>query len=200
MPSRTAAVSRRTQETDIELKLDIDGRGQADVSTGIGFFDHMLDLFSRHSLVDLSVQAKGDLQTDAHHTVEDVGICIGRALHEALGDKSGIRRYGQRVLPMDEALVTAAVDLSGRAYFSWNVDVPIETLGQFNSQLGEEFWRAVATEGRFNLHIIGHAGRNTHHILEAVFKAVARSLREAMELDPRQVGVPSTKGVLSELS
>jgi imidazoleglycerol-phosphate dehydratase len=193
---RTAAIHRSTAETKIELTLDLDGAGRATVATGVGFFDHMLTHVARHGLFDLSVKADGDLHIDAHHTVEDVGICLGQALKEALGTKAGIRRYGDCTLPMDEALVTAAVDLSGRAYFGWQVDVPNELLGDFSSQLGEEFWRAVAHAGAFNLHVVGHAGRNTHHILEGVFKATARALREAVELDPRSPGVPSTKGVL----
>lgn len=193
---RTATIRRSTAETKIELTLDLDGAGRAAVATGLGFFDHMLTHVARHGLFDLTVKAEGDLHIDAHHTVEDVGICFGQALKEALGPKAGIRRYGDCTLPMDEALVTAAVDLSGRAYFGWRVDVPTELLGAFSSQLGEEFWRAVAHAGVFNLHVIGHAGRNTHHILEAVFKACARALREAVEIDPRSPGVPSTKGVL----
>jgi imidazoleglycerol-phosphate dehydratase len=193
---RTATIRRDTAETKIELTLDLDGSGRATVATGVGFFDHMLTHVARHGLFDLTVKADGDLHIDAHHTVEDVGICLGQALKEALGTKAGIRRYGDCTLPMDEALITAAVDLSGRAYLGWRVDVPNELLGSFSSQLGEEFWRAVANAGAFNLHVVGHAGRNTHHILEAVFKATARALREAIQLDPRSPGVPSTKGVL----
>jgi imidazoleglycerol-phosphate dehydratase len=193
---RTATIRRSTAETKIELTLDLDGSGRAAVATGIGFFDHMLAHVARHGLFDLTVKAEGDLQIDAHHTVEDVGICFGQALKEALGTKTGIRRYGDCTLPMDEALVTCAMDLSGRAYLGWRVDVPNELLGTFSSQLGEEFWRAVVNAGALNLHVIGHAGRNTHHILEAVFKATARALREAVEIDPRSPGVPSTKGVL----
>lgn len=193
---RTATIHRATSETTVELSLDLDGSGRAEVATGVGFFDHMLAHVARHGLFDLTVKATGDLHIDAHHTVEDVGIVLGQALKQALGDKAGIRRYGDCTLPMDEALVTAAVDLSGRAYFGWRVEVPNETLGNFASQLGEEFWRAVANAGTFNLHVIGHTGRNTHHILEGVFKAVGRALRQAVELDPRVVGVPSTKGVL----
>ena len=183
-------------ETKIELTLDLDGSGRTSIATGIGFFDHMLTHVARHGLFDLTVKAEGDLHIDAHHTVEDVGICFGQALKEALGTKAGVRRYGDCTLPMDEALVTAAVDLSGRAYFGWRVDVPNELLGNFSSQLGEEFWRAVSHGGAFNLHVVDHGGRNTHHILEAVFKATARALRQAVELDPRSPGVPSTKGVL----
>jgi imidazoleglycerol-phosphate dehydratase len=193
---RTANIRRSTAETKVELTLNLDGSGRADVATGVGFFDHMLTHVARHGLFDLTVKADGDLHVDAHHTVEDVGICLGQALKEALGDKAGIRRYGDCALPMDEALVTAAVDLSGRAYLGWRVEVPKELLGNFSSQLAEEFWRAVVNAGAFNLHLIGNAGRNTHHIIEAVFKATARALRQAVEPDPRSSGVPSTKGVL----
>jgi imidazoleglycerol-phosphate dehydratase len=193
---RTATIRRSTAETRIELTLDLDGTGRADVATGVGFFDHMLTHVARHGLFDLAVKADGDLHVDAHHTVEDVGICLGQALKEALGTKAGVRRYGDCTLPMDEALVTAAVDLSGRPYLGWRVEVPNELLGTFASPLGEEFWRAVSSAGAFNLHVVGHAGRNTHHILEAVFKATARALRQAVESDPRCRDVPSTKGVL----
>jgi imidazoleglycerol-phosphate dehydratase len=193
---RTAAIRRSTTETTIELSLDLDGAGRAEVATGVGFFDHMLTHVARHGLFDLAVKAEGDLHIDAHHTVEDVGICFGQALKEALGTKAGIRRYGDCTLPMDETLVTAAVDLSGRPFFAWRVEAPNELLGTFSSQLGEEFWRAVANAGAFNLHVLGHYGRNTHHILEAVFKATARALRQAVEPDPRSQAVPSTKGVL----
>jgi imidazoleglycerol-phosphate dehydratase len=194
--ARTARIRRETGETRIELVLDLDGTGRADVATGVGFFDHMLTLLAKHSLIDLTVKADGDLHVDAHHTVEDVGICLGRALAQALGDKAGIRRYGCMTLPMDETLVTAAVDLSGRPYCVWSADVPLETLGTFNAPLAEEFWRAVASAGAFNLHVLLHHGRNTHHIIEAIFKATARALRQAVEFDPRGSGVPSTKGVL----
>jgi imidazoleglycerol-phosphate dehydratase len=194
--TRPAQVRRQTGETTIELRLDLDGSGQASVATGVGFFDHMLTLLARHSLIDLQVQAAGDLHVDAHHCVEDVGICYGKALAQALGDKTGIRRYGSGTVPMDEALVTAAVDLSGRPFCVWQAEVPLETLGTFNSQLAEEFWRAVSSAGALALHVVLHHGRNTHHIIEAVFKATARALREAVEPDPRMHGVPSTKGTL----
>ncbi len=194
--ARTARVQRETAETRIDLRLDLDGTGTATVATGVGFFDHMLTLLARHGLLDLAVEARGDLHVDAHHTVEDVGICLGKALVQALGDKAGIRRYGSATLPMDEALVTAAVDLSGRPLCVWNVAVPRETLGNFNAPLAEEFWRAVAGSGLLTLHVVGHYGSNTHHIVEAVFKAAARALRQAVEPDPRMTGVPSTKGVL----
>jgi imidazoleglycerol-phosphate dehydratase len=193
---RTAQIRRDTVETKIALGLNLDGTGQAKLATGIGFFDHMLNLLARHSLIDLDIQADGDLHVDAHHTVEDVGICFGKALTQALGDKAGIRRYGSATLPMDEALVTSAIDLSGRAFCVWSVELPAEMLGTFNTQLAEEFWRAVAGSGLMNLHVLCHYGRNSHHIIEATFKATARALRQAVELDSRGVGVPSTKGVL----
>ena len=194
--ARTAQVRRDTNETKITLGVNLDGTGQAKLATGIGFFDHMLDLLAKHCLIDLTVDAMGDLHVDAHHTVEDVGICLGQALKQALGDKAGIRRYGDATVPMDETLVTAAVDLSGRPYCVWKADVPLETLGTFSSQLGEEFWRAVASSGALALHVVLHHGKNTHHILEGIFKAGARALRQAVEADPRSPGVPSTKGVL----
>ena len=194
--ARTAHIHRETSETKIDLTLDLDGSGQASIDTGVGFFDHMLTLLTRHSLIDLTVQAKGDLHVDAHHTVEDVGICYGKALAQALGDKAGIRRYGDATVPMDETLVTAAIDLSGRPCCVWCAEVPNEMLGAFNAALGEEFWRAVSSHGALALHIVCHYGRNTHHIIEGIFKAAARALRQAIEIDPRVSGVPSTKGVL----
>ena len=195
--SRTALIRRQTAETKIELELNLDGTGISDLNTGVGFLDHMLNLLSRHSLIDLRVKAEGDLHVDAHHTVEDVGICLGRALLEALGDKSGIRRYGSFTLPMDETLVTVALDLSGRPYFVWKADVPVEQLGTFNSPLAEEFWQAVTSNSLMNFHVTCHYGKNTHHIIEAIFKASARALRQAVELDARMTGVPSTKGTLN---
>ena len=194
--SRSATIRRETAETRISVTLGLDGSGQATIATGIGFFDHMLTLLAKHSLMDLQVEASGDLHVDAHHTVEDVGICLGQALARALGDKSGIRRYGSATVPMDETLVTAAVDLGGRAYCVWQAEIPCEILGTFNGPLAEEFWRAVSSSGAFNLHVLCHHGRNTHHIIEAIFKATARALRQAVEPDPRMTGVPSTKGVL----
>jgi imidazoleglycerol-phosphate dehydratase len=193
---RSAHIRRDTAETQIELAINLDGTGRAEIATGVGFFDHMLTLLAKHSLIDLTIAAKGDLHIDPHHTVEDVGICLGQALAQALGDKAGIRRYGSATVPMDEVLVTSAVDLSGRAFFSWRADVPVEMLGAFNAPLAEEFWRAVSANGAFNLHVVCPYGRNTHHIVEGIFKATARALRQAVELDPRQQGVPSTKGVL----
>ncbi len=194
--ARTAHIHRETGETKIDLTLNLDGSGQAAISTDVGFFDHMLTLLTRHSLIDLTVQAQGDLHVDAHHTVEDVGICYGKALAQALGDKAGIRRYGDATLPMDEALVTAAIDLSGRPFCVWRAEVPREMLGTFNAPLAEEFWRAVASSGAVTLHVVCHYGRNTHHIVEGIFKATARALRQAIEIDPRMSGVPSTKGIL----
>jgi len=196
IPSRIAEIMRKTRETDIRLKLDLDGQGRAEVGTGIGFLDHMLELFARHSLVDLAIACTGDLQVDGHHTTEDVGICLGQAIDRALADRAGIRRYGHAILPMDEALVTAAVDLGGRAYWVWEVAMPSAKIGAFDSELVADFWQAVCTQGRMNLHVILHHGRNTHHISEAVFKAAAHALRDAFELDPRCSGVPSTKGTL----
>jgi len=194
--SRTATIRRETTETKIELSLNLDGTGRHELATGVGFFDHMLTHLARHGLFDVTVKCQGDLQVDSHHTVEDVGICLGKCLAQALGDKSGIRRYGSATVPMDETLVTAAVDLSGRPFLVWNADVANETLGAFHSSLAEEFWRAVSSAGGFNLHVVLHHGRNTHHVIEAVFKATARALRMATEMDPRGTGVPSTKGVL----
>lgn len=193
---RTASLRRETGETRIELAINLDGTGKAEIATGVGFFDHMLTLLTRHSLIDLTVQAVGDLHVDAHHTVEDVGICYGKAVAQALGDKAGIRRYGSATLPMDEVLVTSAVDLSGRPYCVWQAEVPVETLGTFNAPLAEEFWRAVASSGLLTLHVVCHHGKNAHHIVEGIFKATARALRQAVEPDPRGSGIPSTKGVL----
>src|SRR5262245_4201511 len=196
MTARQASIQRNTAETQIRLSLNLDGAGQATLATGIGFFDHMLTLFAKHSLIDLAVEAKGDLHVDAHHTVEDVGIVLGKALAQALGDKAGIRRYGDATVPMDETLVTAAVDLSGRPFCAWRAELSAETLGTFNAPLAEEFWRAASSSGAFNLHVLCHHGKNAHHIVEAIFKACARALRQAVEIDPRVTGVPSTKGVL----
>ena len=193
---RVAEIVRKTRETDIRLRLDLDGQGRAEVATGIGFLDHMLELFARHSLVDLTVACTGDLHVDGHHTTEDVGICLGQAIDRALGDRAGIRRYGHAVLPMDETLVTVAVDLGGRPTGSgtWRCRRPRSAT--FDSELVADFWQAVCTQGRMNLHVILHHGRNTHHISEAIFKAAARALRAAFERDPRCTGVPSTKGTL----
>jgi imidazoleglycerol-phosphate dehydratase len=193
---RIASIKRETSETRIELTVNLDGSGRADVHSGIGFFDHMLALLAKHSLMDLTLKAEGDLHVDAHHTVEDVGICFGKAVAQALGDKAGINRYGSATVPMDEALVTSALDLSGRPFCIWLAAIPSEVLGAFNAPLAEEFWRAVSTHGAFNLHVLCYHGQNTHHIVEAIFKATARALRQAVEIDPRMAGIPSTKGVL----
>ena len=190
--SRTAAIKRQTAETDVELELNLDGSGASSIATGVGFFDHMLTLFARHAALDLTVRAKGDLHVDQHHTVEDVGICLG----QALGDKSGIRRYGHFTLPMEETLVTTAIDLSGRYYLVFQVALPAAKIGDFDSELVEDFWQAVAANALCNLHVVLHHGRNSHHIAEGVFKATARALRMAVEHDPRMPGVPSTKGTL----
>jgi imidazoleglycerol-phosphate dehydratase len=194
--ARSARVHRETGETRIDVAIDLDGVGRAEVATGVGFFDHMLTLLAKHSLIDLIVKADGDLHVDAHHTVEDVGIGFGQALAQALGTKAGISRYGCMTLPMDETLVTAAVDLSGRPFCVWQAEVPTETLGTFNAPLAEEFWRAASSAGAFNLHVVLLHGHNTHHIIEGIFKATARALRQAVEPDARVSGVPSTKGVL----
>jgi imidazoleglycerol-phosphate dehydratase len=195
--ARLARIERKTAETDITVELNLDGGGNAQVSTGVGFFDHMLTLLAKHAAFDLTVEAKGDLQVDQHHTVEDTGIAFGQALRQALGDKSGIRRYGHFTLPMEETLVTSALDLSGRYFFVFNVAFSSPKIGDFDSELVEDFWQAVAANALCNLHIILHHGRNNHHISEAVFKATARAFRMAVEQDPRMPGVPSTKGTLS---
>jgi imidazoleglycerol-phosphate dehydratase len=193
---RTATIDRKTAETNIQLQLDLDGTGRVDAATGVGFLDHMLTLFAKHAVVDLTVRATGDLEVDQHHTVEDVGICLGQALKQTLGDKAGIRRYGHFTLPMDESLATAALDLSGRFALVMRADFPSAKIGDFDSELVEEFWRAFAANALCNLHILVHYGRNSHHISEAIFKATARALRMAIESDPRMSGVPSTKGML----
>ena len=193
---RTAKIERNTRETQIVLELNLDGTGRADVSTGVGFFDHMLTPLAGHSLVDLTVRATGDLEIDAHHTVEDAGIALGEAFATALGNKSGIRRYGHFTLPMDESLATSAIDFSGRPYLVFRVTFPAPTVGNFDLELVREFWQGFVNASRCNLHLLLHYGDNGHHIAEAVFKAAARAIRMAVEPDPRQVGVPSTKGVL----
>jgi imidazoleglycerol-phosphate dehydratase len=196
--TRCATVKRKTAETDVQLEIALDGTGTAAVETGVGLFDHMLTLLARHSLIDLKLKAKGDLHVDQHHTVEDVGICFGKALSEALGEKRGIARYGSITLPMEETLVTAAVDLSGRAWFVYDVVIPTPKIGEFDSQLVEVFWQAVAANGLMNLHFLLHHGSNGHHIAEGVFKGAARALRQAVAIDPRQGGVPSSKGTLTD--
>lgn len=193
---RSARLKRRTAETEIEVELCLDGSGRAEVASGVGFLDHMLALLARHAAFDLALRAAGDLEVDDHHTVEDIGICLGQAAREALGAKQGIRRYGHCLLPMEESLVSAAVDLGGRAYFVFQGELPAEKIGQFDSELVADFWHAFAQNALCNLHLIVHYGRNTHHMAEAVFKAAARALRMAVERDPRMPDVPSTKGVL----
>jgi imidazoleglycerol-phosphate dehydratase len=194
---RQATITRTTSETQIEVTLNLDGTGVYDNKTGVGFFDHMLDQLARHSLIDMTVRATGDLHIDDHHTVEDTGIAIGQALVQALGDKTGIRRYGSFLLAMDDALVRAALDLSARPYLVWNVDFPAATIGTFDTELVREFFQALSTHGGITLHVDRLHGLNGHHIAEAAFKAVARALREAVEPDPRMAGVlPSTKGAL----
>jgi imidazoleglycerol-phosphate dehydratase len=195
--ARTSTISRKTNETQIDLELNLDGAGKSSIKTGVGFFDHMLELFSRHSLIDLTVKANGDLHVDAHHTVEDTGICLGQAIKLALGDKAGIRRYGHFTLPMEETLVTTAVDLSGRYFLVFNAPMPAAKIGDFDSELVEDFWQAVAANCLCNLHVLLQYGRNTHHVSEAIFKSLARTFRMAIEQDPRFSGVPSTKGTLS---
>jgi len=194
---RQSDIHRETAETKIQVSIVLDGTGKCDVQTGVGFLDHMLTLFARHSLIDLSIHAKGDLEVDAHHTTEDVGICLGQAIRQALGDKSGIRRYGHITLPMEETLVTTAIDLSGRSYLVFTAPIPAAKIGDFDSELVEDFWQAFSANALCNLHILLHYGRNSHHIAEAIFKSVARSLRLAIEMDPRQLGVPSSKGTLN---
>jgi imidazoleglycerol-phosphate dehydratase len=193
---RTARIQRRTSETDIDLSLVLDGSGTCQTETGIGFFDHMLTALARHGLFDLKVACRGDLDIDAHHTVEDVGICLGQALAQALGDRAGIARFGSSCVPMDEALARAVADLSGRPYLVYNAAFSQEMIGAFPTALSAEFFRSVADHARINLHIDLLRGENAHHGVEAIFKAVARALRQASEHDPRVVGVPSTKGVL----
>lgn len=195
---RTALIERQTAETKIRLSLNLDGSGIAQIQTGVGFFDHMLTLLAKHGLFDLEVDAVGDLHVDQHHTVEDVGICLGKALLQALGDKKGIVRYGSKTLPMEETLVTSALDLSGRAWYVSRVEFLTEKIGEFDAQLVDDFWQAVSANALMNLHLVLHHGRNSHHIAEGLFKATARALREAVAIDPRQVGVPSSKGTLTE--
>lgn len=194
---RDARITRKTAETDISVEIGLDGTGQYQNATGVGFFDHMLDQLARHSLIDMKVACEGDLHIDDHHTVEDVGIALGQALSQALGDKKGIRRYGACLLPMDDALVRAALDLSGRPYLVWNVEMPTQQIGSFDTELVREFFQAFSTHGGITLHVDMLHGINSHHIAEAAFKAVARALREAVETDARKAdAIPSTKGSL----
>jgi imidazoleglycerol-phosphate dehydratase len=196
--TRSAEIDRRTAETEVRLRLGLDGSGTGERSTGVGFFDHMLDLLARHGALDLDVSASGDLQTGAHHTVEDVGICLGQALDRALGDRAGITRYGSAIVPMDEARAVCAIDVSGRAYCRFEAPgLPPGAIGNFDHELAEEFCRALAANARLTLHIVVEAGTNAHHMVEAAFKALARALRAAVAIDPRETGVPSTKGTLT---
>ncbi len=195
--SRTSNKQRQTAETRIELELELDG-GDASAETGVGFLDHMLDLLARHGRLGLRVRASGDLETGAHHTVEDVGIVFGQALDEALGDRAGIRRYGSALVPMDESLAECAIDISGRPYCAFEADLPATSIAGFDTELAEEFFRAVANSAKLTLHLTVRRGTNAHHMIEACFKAYARALRVAVSLDPEESGVPSTKGTLNE--
>ncbi len=196
MDKRTATLKRTTKETDIEISLDIDGAGEANVGSGIGFFDHMLILFAKHGLFSLTVKAQGDLVIDGHHTVEDIGIVLGQALAKAAGDKAGIRRYGHVYVPMDEALVLVVVDFSGRPFLAFDAELGQGRIGEFDVELTEEFLRAVAVNAGLTLHVKVLAGKNRHHIVEAIFKALGRALSQSLERDPRVQGVPSSKGML----
>ncbi|MEM7598947.1 MAG: imidazoleglycerol-phosphate dehydratase HisB [Pseudomonadota bacterium] len=194
---RTATITRKTAETEITVEINLDGTGQYDNETGVGFFDHMLDQLARHSLIDMKIRCAGDTHIDDHHSVEDVGIALGQALTEALGDKRGIRRYGACLLPMDDALVRAALDLSARPFLVWEMDLPTPKIGTFDTELVREFFQALSTHGGITLHVSALNGINSHHMAEAAFKSVARSLREAVEPDPRKAdAIPSTKGAL----
>lgn len=194
--TRSADISRRTHETDIELSLALDGDGAGTRATGVGFFDHLLDAVARHGRLDLDVKVVGDLETGPHHTVEDTGLAFGRALDEALGDRSGIRRYGHAVVPMDEARASCALDLSGRPFTAFEGELAAEAVADFDSDLTEEFFRAVANSAKLTLHVTVERGTNTHHVIEASFKAFARALRVAVSIDPDERGIPSTKGLL----
>jgi imidazoleglycerol-phosphate dehydratase len=196
--SRSAEIARETKETNVRLRLALDGVGEGERRTGIGFFDHMLDLVARHGRLDLDVEVTGDLETGGHHTVEDTGLAFGQALDQALGDRSGIRRYGHAVVPMDEARASCAIDISGRPFAALDAQLPPGATGGFDHELTEEFLRAVANTGKLTLHVTVEAGTNAHHMIEACFKAFARALREATSIDPTETGVPSTKGTLTE--
>jgi len=195
--ARTAEINRETKETKVRLALDLDG-GEAKVATGVGFLDHMLELLARHGRLGLDLEASGDLDTGAHHTTEDVGICLGQAIDQALGDRAGIRRYGSSLVPMDEALGECAIDISGRPYCAFDADLPDVSIAGFDTELAEEFFRAVSNNSKITLHIWVRTGSNAHHMIEASFKAFARALREAVSIDPEESGVPSTKGTLTE--
>jgi imidazoleglycerol-phosphate dehydratase len=196
MTARTAKVERKTRETAISIELNLDGTGQASIATPLPFLSHMLDQIARHGSIDLTVKAEGDVEIDGHHTTEDIGIVLGEAVRTALGNHQGIRRYGSATLPMDEALVTAAMDLSGRPFFVWKVPLPKAKIGTWDVELAEVFFEAFARSAQANLHVVLHEGHNLHHIVEISFKAFAKALRMATELDPRSTGVPSTKGML----
>ncbi len=194
---RSTNITRKTKETDIKLSLNLDGNGKSNIDTGCGFLDHMLTLFASHGSFDLDVKCTGDMQVDAHHTAEDIGICLGTAFSDALGDKRGIERYGYMILPMDEALILASVDLSGRAYLGYGLDIPASKVGDFDTELVEEFWLAFVREAKCSLHIKELDGKNSHHIIEGAFKAVARALKTAVSIDVKRADeIPSTKGVL----
>jgi imidazoleglycerol-phosphate dehydratase len=195
--ARSAKINRETKETKVKLRLDLDG-GETKIATGVGFLDHMLELLARHGRLGLDLEASGDLETGAHHTTEDVGICFGQAIDEALGDRAGIRRYGSALVPMDEALGECAIDISGRPYCAFAADLPDVSIAGFDSELAEEFFRAVSNNSKITLHIWVRSGSNAHHMIEASFKAFARALREAVSIDPDESGVPSTKGTLTE--
>jgi imidazoleglycerol-phosphate dehydratase len=197
-PSRSAALARKTRETNIAIRLDLDGAGRGTISTGVPFLDHMLESFARHGFFDLSVKAEGDLEIDDHHTVEDVGIVLGRAFRQALGDRTGIKRFGNATVPLDEALLSAVVDISGRSYLAYNIRIKQERVGRFQTVLVQDFMKALADEAEMNLHLDMHSGRNPHHIIEASFKALARAMDQATSLEPRARGIAlSTKGTLS---
>ncbi|NQF13227.1 imidazoleglycerol-phosphate dehydratase HisB [Brevibacillus sp. HB1.3] len=193
---RVAQIERNTNETQIALSFAVDGAGESKQNSGVPFLDHMLDLFTRHGHFDLTVKAKGDIEIDYHHTVEDIGICLGNALREALGDKRGIKRYGNAFVPMDDALAQVVIDISNRPHLEYRATYPTNMVGQFPTELVHEFLWKLALEARINLHVILHYGHNTHHMIEAIFKALGRALDEATTIDPRVKGVPSTKGVL----
>ena len=194
---RSATVERKTRETSVSVSLKLDGHGRAEISTGVPFLDHMLDSFARHGFFDLKVAANGDLNVDDHHTVEDVGIVLGRAFSQALGDRAGIKRFGSAVVPLDEALCTSVVDLSGRSYLAYNVKIKQERVGRFQTELVHDFLKAFSDEARMNLHVIMHSGRNPHHMIETIFKSLAKAMDQATAVEPRTHGVLSTKGTLS---
>lgn len=195
--TRSGSVTRKTRETEIDLKLEVDGEGEADLNVQVPFLSHMLELFTKHGLFNMTLTGKGDVEVDDHHLTEDIGICLGQALHQAIGDKYGMKRYGSMMLPMDEALITVAVDMSDRPHLEWHADIPSQKIGTFDTENVHEFFWKLALEARMNLHIIVHHGHNSHHIVEAMFKALGRALDEATRVDPRVKGVPSTKGSLS---